>query len=174
MSHVVRINESCHTWHYRDECWQTTSFWLVPFEFEWRVTTHIWMSHGTHVYVCIPLPIARIAPLTPTLYMYESRHTWMSHVWESADLLVGKESCEVVELWSCGVVTSFTNPRCRTSFTFWSIKEVVKLWNFLYLLVGKGSWLIWIGKGRKFHNFLYRATGSNRIPSRLKMFNLNR
>jgi len=62
MSHVTRMNESCHT----DE-WVMSHMWMSCHKYEW-VMSHIWMSHVT-----------RMNESCQT-HEWVMSHIWMSHV----------------------------------------------------------------------------------------------
>ena len=93
MSHVTRINKSCHTYE-----------WVMPFEwmrhvtnkmsfwspmdlieschtYEWD-TSRIWMSHVTYKWVVSHIQMSHVTHMDESCHTYEwdTSHIWMSHV----------------------------------------------------------------------------------------------
>jgi len=103
MSHVPRINESCHTY----ECssirllWVISHIWETRLTYEW-VMSPIWMSHVPHVNEsCLPMPhmwIQRhLAPASHVPRMNESCHTyeWVTSHLQTIHVTHVNESCHI-------------------------------------------------------------------------------
>jgi len=120
MIHITHMYKSRHTyewvmshtytWITKAECWHGTLDWHFHCTciYEW-VTSHIWMSHATH--------------MNESCHTYEwvTSHIWIGHdtyVNERFNMWMRHSSCICRRCWAVGIFL------CRTEFSDWQKKKI--------------------------------------------------